>query len=91
LAVGQDVRPPRFFTCTKGKIGPGAAEDGSFAVKDDRGRDSVCYEQKVPTQVELLARVRGELPAPNWLHEKGLHEVGVADIEELRAALAKVR
>jgi hypothetical protein len=87
----RESRPLRFFTCKKGRFGPDAAGDGSFAVKDDRGRDWVCYEQKVPTQEELLARVRGELRAPAWLHEKGLHEVSVADVEELHAALAKVR
>jgi hypothetical protein len=86
-----ESRPLRFFTCKKGSPGPDAVGDGSFTVKDDRGRGWVCYEQKVPTEEELLARVRGELRAPAWLHENGLHEVGVANVEKLRAALAKVR
>jgi hypothetical protein len=87
------VEPPssRLYTCKKGVMGADAAGDRSFAVKDGKGRDWICFEIKELTDEELLAKVRGELLFPDWLSEKKLPRLTVSSIEELCAYLTKLR
>ncbi|HSQ54217.1 MAG TPA: SMI1/KNR4 family protein [Gemmata sp.] len=81
----------RSYLCKKGKLAKEAEGDGSFSLRDAKGRDWVCYEQRERTQEEILALVRGELRTPDWLGEKGLQHLGAASVEGLRDALAKQR
>ncbi|HZZ77279.1 MAG TPA: SMI1/KNR4 family protein, partial [Gemmataceae bacterium] len=83
--------PIRDFVCKKGEPTADGASDGSFTVTDAKGRTWVCYERREPTQEDLLARVRGEVRTPSWLGEKGLRNLTVADLDELRACLSKER
>lgn len=81
----------RFFICKKKVVAADATGDGCFPVTDNNGRDWVCYEEREPTQEELLARIRGEYIPPAWLREKGLRHMSAASIEELRECLSKER
>jgi hypothetical protein len=89
--IMPEPRANRIFACKKGTPAPDAEGDGSFSLKDDQGRDWVCFEKLGLTPEQLLARVRGELRWPSWLGEKGLRDLMVTSLEELRAELTKVR
>jgi hypothetical protein len=87
----------RIYVCKKGKLAADAAADGSFGVKDTKGRQWLCWEQRSMTEeekmAEIMARVRGEsgMPMPTWIGEKGRCELSATSVEELRAYLAKQR
>lgn len=90
----EDVR---IYVCKKGKPAADAAGDGSFSVKDSKGRSWLCYERREMTEeekmAEIMARVRGEpgMPMPAWIGEKGLLELRATTVEELRDSLSKQR
>jgi hypothetical protein len=86
--VEHPVRLP--YKCKKGTPAPDAAGDGSFAVKDKKGRNWLCYELRERTQEELLALIRGEIRTPSWLGEKEVLRVD-ATTEELIDYLTKQR
>jgi hypothetical protein len=86
-----EPRPLRFFLCKKGTPAPDAEGDGLFTLRDGKGRDWLCYEQHDPTPEEFLARVRGEYRAPAWLGEKGVRNLGAADLDELCEGLSNER
>ena len=87
----------RIYVCKKGVPAADATGDGSIHVKDAKGRDWLCFEQRELTEeermAEIMARVRGEpgIPTPAWIGEKGLRELTVKSVEELREGLSKQR
>ena len=87
----------RSYVCKKGKPAADAAGDGSFCVKDTKGRDWLCFERRELTEeermAEIMARVRGEvgMPMPAWIGEKGLRELSATSVEDLRECLSKQR
>lgn len=87
----------RSYVCKKGKPATDAAGDGSFCVKDTKGRNWRCFERRELTEEErmeeIMARVRGEvgMPVPAWIGEKGLRELSATSVEELRECLSKQR
>jgi SMI1 / KNR4 family (SUKH-1) len=81
----------RTFRCVKGVITADAEGDGSFTLKDEKGRDWLCFEQKDPTPEDLLARVQGRFRMPPWLGNKGVRCLTVADLDHLRECLSKER
>lgn len=87
----------RFYVCKKGELAADAPGDGSFCVKDTKGRNWLCFERRELTEeermAEIRARIRGEagMPMPAWIREKGLPEIRAASVEELREGLSKER
>jgi hypothetical protein len=85
------------FGTEKGKAAADATGDGSFCVKDSKGRSWLCFERRELTEeermAEIMARVRGDvgIPMPAWIGEKGLRELSATSVEELRECLSKQR